>query len=145
MKAIYSDANDPLDGGVNAARRRVSAVMSSPVTCIDGSVTLSFALQTMVAASLRHLAVLDDQGHFLGILADRAIAAAWATDPSCLSWTPAATVLETRPATVSPGSHILDAARAMRQVETDAVAVIDAGGAVVGIVTGSDMVAQLAR
>lgn len=143
MKAIYVNPCDPTSG-VNAARRRVTAVMSSPVQCVPASMPLGIALPTMVRRAVRHLAIVDDGGRFIGILSDRAIAAAWAADPSCLSRVTAATAMEAGPAIVGPGAHVLDAARAMRANGTDAVAVVDAAGAVVGIVTGSDMIAQLA-
>jgi CBS domain-containing protein len=145
MKAIYVENHDPLADGVNAARRRVTTVMSSPVTCVPIAMPLSEALQTMVRAGLRHLAVLDHDGRFIGILSDRAIASAWATDPGGLAYTTASTVLEPGPATVSRAAHVLDAARVMRAAGTDAVAVLDEAGTIIGIVTGSDLIAQLAR
>lgn len=145
MKAIYVETHDPFDGGVNAARRQVSAVMSSPVMSIDAGMSLGDALQTMVRAGLRHLAVTGSDGRFIGILSDRAIAAAWAADPDGLGQTDVSLVLEPGPARVPPAAHVLDAARAMRRAGTDAVAVIDDAGTVVGIVTGTDLIAQLAR
>lgn len=144
MKAIYVDPHDPTSG-VAAARRRVTTVMSSPVHCVRASTPLGVALPTMVRSAVRHLAIVDDGGRFIGILSDRAIAAAWAADPSCLSRVTAATAMEAGPAIVGPGARVLDAARAMRSIGTDAVAVVDAAGVVVGIVTGNDMIAQLAR
>lgn len=141
MKAIYLGA---AGGGVHAADRRVDAVMTSPVECVDATTPLGDALITMVRRGRRHLAVIGDDGRFRGILSDRIVAAAWAADPSCLSSTPVSAALEAI-AVVSPGAHILDAARAMRAAATDAVCVVDDGGNVVGIVTGSDMIAQLAR
>jgi len=143
MKAIYSDLRS--DAAVNAAQRRVDSVMSSPVRSIQASTLLGEALTVMARAGLRHLAVVDVGGQFLGVLSDRTIAAAWAIDPSCLSWTHAGMVVDTGHATVRPGANVLTAARAMRSAETDAVAVVDDSGAVVGIVTGSDMIAALAR
>jgi CBS domain-containing protein len=143
MKAIY--ANVRSDDGGNAAHRRVDAVMSSPVRCIPASTVLGDALNAMVGIGLRHLIVVDDCGDFLGILSDRTIAAAWAVDPNCLAWTQAGMVLDPGHAAVRPGANVLAAARAMRAAETDAVAVVDETGVVLGIVTGSDMVAQLAR
>lgn len=145
MKAIYTGGRDPWNGAASAARRRVTAVMSSPVQCIAVSTTLGAALELMVRSGVRHLAIIDGTGRFSGILSDRAIAAAWAADPSCLSRVAALTAIESGPATVGPAAHVLDAARAMRTNGTDAVAVIGAAGEVVGIVTGSDMIAQLAR
>lgn len=145
MKAIYGTVRDPLDGGLNAARRRVTTVMSSPVTCATSVTSLGDALQTMVRAGLRHLAVTGETGRFIGILSDRAVAAAWAADPGGLSHTTVATVLEPGPAIVPAGGHVLEAARIMRAAGTDAVAVIDDAGGIIGIVTGSDLIEQLAR
>lgn len=145
MKAIYIEARDPLDGGVNVARRRVTAVMSSPVTSVPTSAHLDDALQMMVCADLRHLAVVDDDGRFTGILSDRMIEAEWAADPGCLSWRSAVSVLEPGPATVSPAAHVVEAARLMRTNDTDAVAVVDDAGMIVGIVTGSDLIGQLTQ
>jgi CBS domain-containing protein len=145
MKAIYINSHDPREGGVNGARRRVTAIMSSPVQCVRASTTLGVALQTMVRSAVRHLAIVDDNSRFIGILSDRAIAAAWAADPSCLARVEVSAAMESGPAIVGPGAHVLDAARAMRAIGTDAVAVVDPAGVVVGIVTGSDMIAQLAR
>jgi CBS domain-containing protein len=145
MKAIYTDARDPSNGAASAARRRVTVVMSSPVQCVPVSTTLGAALELMVRSGVRHLALVDGTGRFSGILSDRAIAAAWAADPSCLARVAVSTMIESGPATVGPGAHVLDAARAMRSIGADAVAVIDATGAVLGIVTGSDLIAQLAR
>lgn len=145
MKVIYTEAHDPLADSVNAARRRVTAAMNSPVTCVTASTPLGDALQTMVRAGLRHLAVLDENEELIGILSDRAIASAWATNPAGLAHTAVSTVLEPRPVTVASAAHVLDAARLMRAAGTDAVAVIDATGGIVGIITGSDLIAQLAR
>jgi CBS domain-containing protein len=144
MKAIYLGTDGPVGSGVNAADRRVDAVMTSPVECVGVTTTLDVALITMVRRGHRHLAVVDVDGRFRGILSDRVVAAAWAADPSCLSTTPVSAALEAR-AVVAPAAHILDAARAMRAAGTDAVGVLDGDGNVVGIVTGSDMIAQLAR
>jgi CBS domain-containing protein len=144
MKAIYSASNE-FSGTVDAARRRVETIMSSPVRCIPASTSLGDALQVMVRSGVRHLAVLDEGGQFLGILSDRTIAAAWAVDPSCLAWTRSAMVIDAGPAVVRPGAQVLAAARVMRTVGTDAVAVVDEAGTILGILTGSDMIAQLAR
>jgi CBS domain-containing protein len=145
MKAIYTATGGLPGDGIDASRKRVTAAMSWPVRCVSTSTTLGEALQTMVQSALRHRAVVDNAGRFIGIVADRAIVAAWAADPSGLSRIAVAEAVEPGPATVRSGARVLDAARAMRAVGTDAVAVVDDGGCIVGIVTGSDMIAQLAR
>jgi len=141
MKAIYIDQRGT---GVDPAHRSVRAVMSTPVSCVGPAVTLGRALQTMAAQGLRHLVVVDDAGRYQGILSDRAVAAAWAADFGCLPRVPVAAVLDTRLACVSADARVIDAARKMRAAGSDAVAVLDPDGTVLGIVTGSDLVALLA-
>jgi len=142
MKAIYIDHHRT--GAVDAAHRPVRAVMSTPVTCVGQAMTHSRALQTMAGQGLRHLVVVDEAGRCQGILSDRAVAAAWASDFGCLPHVPVAAVLDPQPACVSADARVLDAARTMREAGTDAVAVLDPDGAVLGIVTGSDLIALLA-
>lgn len=142
MKAIYVDMHDL---PANVAQRPVRSIMSHPVISVGVMTPLSEALRTMVGHGLRHLSVLDDAQRCVGVLSDRAIAAAWAADPTSLAGQTVSTVLDPTPATIAVGAHILDAARLMRDAATDAVAVLDAEGVVVGIVTGSDLIALLAQ
>jgi CBS domain-containing protein len=143
MKALYI-AGREAGTGQNPTKRRITGIMSSPVTTIAQGKSLGLALSTMVYAGLRHLAVVDDDGKCRGVLSDRAIAAAWATDPACLSYLPVSSVVEPMPPLLREESTVLDAARMMRRYAIDAVVVVDAAGAPVGIVTGSDLVALLA-
>jgi CBS domain-containing protein len=92
--------------------------MGGPAVTVSVGAMLDEALLKMVRAGLRHLAVVDGGGHCLGVLSDRAIAAAWATDYT---------------------------ARLMGASGVDAVAVVDDQGRPVGLVTGSDLVRLLAR
>lgn len=145
MKAIYVSARQPDSPGGQLARRPVGEVMSRPVLAVDAGVRLVDALQTMVRSGRRHLVVVDGAGRCLGVLADRVIASAWAQDPAGLSRRAVAGVLDTaRPATVSESARVVDAARLMRAAGVDAVAVVDAAGSPVGIVTGSDLIGLLA-
>lgn len=143
MKAIY--VRDPSGSAARLARRPISEVMTRPVVCVEESTQLGDALQYMVGAGLRHLAVIDEAGRCVGVLAGRLIAAAWAADPMSLSCQRVSTILDREPATVSTGAAVVDAARLMRNAGVDAVAVVDSRGTAVGMVTGSDLVALLAR
>ncbi|HEU0237949.1 MAG TPA: CBS domain-containing protein [Micromonosporaceae bacterium] len=142
MRAIFVDARDVPP---NIAGKPVTSIMTSPVVCIDRSTPLGEALQIMVRRSLRHLAVADDAGRCLGVLSDRTVAAAWAANPANLHAQTAAAVLDRTPSIVDTTAKVLQAARLMRSRATDAVVVVDATGAAVGILTGSDLVALLAR
>ena len=144
MKAIYVSPRYLNDAGGELARRPVTRVMSSPVTSVSEGMLLGEALRLMVSRRHRHLVVVDRAGRCVGILADRAIAAAWAHDPASLSVLPVQSTLHGPPAVVGPQTRVLDVARLMRSSGVDAVAVADDDGEPVGIVTGTDLVALLA-
>lgn len=143
MKAVYI-ARDP-GGHMRLARRPIAQVMSKPVVAISAGALLDDALVKMIGTGLRHLAVVNDQGHCVGVLSDRAIAAAWAVDYGSLSHRTVASVLDPQPATIDVDRAVVDAARLMHTAAVDAVAVVDSEGKPVGVVTGSDLVSLLAR
>ena len=57
-------------------------------------------LATMVRTGLRHLAVVDGTFTCVGVVGDRAVAAAWAADPSALAWMTVGHILDSRPSVV---------------------------------------------
>jgi CBS domain-containing protein len=142
MKAIYMDERAVPS---NLTRRSVTTIMTSPVVCIDGSTLLGEALQIMVRRGLRHLAVADASRRCVGVLSDRTVAAAWAVNPASLRGRSVVTILDPTPAILDTTARVLQAARLMRTTPTDAVVIVDAAGTAAGIVTGSDLVALLAR
>lgn len=144
MKAIYVDSTNDRRRADPLGRRPVNAVMTSPVICVSGSMSLGDALRTMVNTHRRHLVVVDADGHCRGVLADRAVAAAWAHNPDALGVTPVVSVLDPDPALVGESTNLAAVASRMRSAGVDAVAVVDVEGRPVGIVTGSDLVALLA-
>ncbi|WP_155375323.1 CBS domain-containing protein [Catellatospora vulcania] len=138
-------AQDRPDRAAGLAWRQISEVMSAPPYSVPTSTTLGDALAVMVREGLRHLVVTDEGGRCVGVLADRSVVAAWAAEPAALSYRRVSSVLDRTPAVVAGGAAVVDAARLMRTACVDAVAVVDARGVAVGVVTGSDLVALLAR
>jgi CBS domain-containing protein len=125
--------------------RPVTGVMSSPAVAIVGWARLSSALSALTRTGLRHLAVVDDQNRCIGVVADRAVAAAWAADPTALECVTVAAVLEPRPAVVGMDATVGEVARVMHTDGVDAVAVIDRTGRPIGLVTGGDLIALMAH
>jgi CBS domain-containing protein len=123
----------------------VTEVMSSPAVAIVRSARLGSALAALTRTGLRHLAVIDERSRCVGVIADRAIAAAWAADPAALECVPVAAVLEPRPAVVGADASVGEVARVMHTDAVDAVAVIDRTGRPIGLVTGGDLIAMLAH
>ncbi|MEU8006066.1 CBS domain-containing protein [Catellatospora sp. NPDC049111] len=126
------------------AGRAIRVVMTAAPLCVNSNTLLGDALAEMAAASLRHLVVVDCAGRCAGVLSDRCIVAAWAADPEALTCQRVSSLLES-PAAVVDDATVADAAKLMRTAAVDAVAVVDSRCVPVGIVTGSDLVALLAR
>ena len=124
--------------------RPVTGIMSSPAIAIVRSARLGSALAALTRAGLRHLAVVDEQSRCVGVIADRAMAAAWAADPAALECVSVAAVLESHPAVVGADATVGEVARVMHTDGVDAVAVIDRTGRPVGLVTGGDLIALMA-
>jgi CBS domain-containing protein len=63
--------------------------MSRPVFTITSDVVLASALTAMLRTGRRHLAVVDARGRCIGVIGDRALTAAWASDPTAMGRIPA--------------------------------------------------------
>ena len=125
--------------------RAATGIMSSPAIAILGSARLGSALTALTRTGLRHLVVVDERSRCVGVVADRAIAAAWAADPAALECVTVAGVLEARPAVVGADASVGEVARVMHTDGVDAVVVIDRTGRPVGLVTGGDLIALMAH
>jgi len=119
-------------------------LMSHPTICVTPEATLAEALSAMLRSGIRHIVVVEPDGTCLGILTDRAVTAAWAADPSALSWQTAGALLDPLPAVVSATATVSDAARMMFRDRVDAVAVVDDAGRAVGVLTVTDLVVLMA-
>lgn len=143
MKAIYI-AREP-ERHARLGRRAIADVMSKPVLSVRLGSLLDEALKQMIKSGVRHLAVVDEQGRCTGIISDRAIASAWATDYNALAHRSVASVLDHAPCVLNAKSAVVDAARLMHDARTDAVVIVDEQARPLGMVTGSDLVSLLAK
>jgi CBS domain-containing protein len=122
----------------------VSTIMSRPVFTITSDVVLASALTAMLRTGRRHLAVVDAHGRCIGVIGDRALTAAWASDPTAMAVMRVHELLDVRPSLLDIDATVGDVARRMHRDAVDAVAVIDPTGAPVGMVTGSDLITLMA-
>lgn len=90
------------------------------------------ALQSMMRAGQRHLALVDHRGTFLGVVSAHAVAGARGPTLSVLVDSPALHV--------SPGSCIQEATTLMLAHGVDAVGVLDEDRAVIGILRWTDII-----
>jgi CBS-domain-containing membrane protein len=127
------------------AQRQVTEVMSRPVFSVSTDVRLVDVLAAMLHAGVRHLAVVDQDEHCLGVVGVRTVAAVWARDPAALDRLTAGDVLGRSGALVSCDARATQAVQAMGGGDdVDAVAVVDHAGHAVGMITGTDLLAMLA-
>ena len=124
---------------------RVSAIMSRPAVAVRRDDTMADALRAFALSGLHHLVVVDGGGRCVGILGDRAVAAAWAYDSMTFSTLRLGTVMDVNQPMLAADAKVSDAARRMRRCGADAVAVVDADGSPVGVLTAGDLIALLAK
>jgi WS/DGAT/MGAT family acyltransferase len=133
------------------AKRRtaltVSDLMTRDVVTIGPHELLATAWRTMHTRRIRHLPVVDRDGVLRGLVTHRDLLAA---SPSSLSlqaesdrvrllgWAEAADVMETHVSTAAPGESAADVGLRMVRQKIGCLPVVDAGGAIVGIVTEED-------
>jgi CBS domain-containing protein len=123
----------------------VTTIMNGPVYTVFENLVLTHVLAAMITTGRRHLAVVDARGRCRGVVGDRAVAAAWADDPTSMGYLEVRHLLDARPSLVGTDATVGDVARRMHTDSVDAVAVIDRTGCPVGMVTGGDLIGLMAR
>jgi acetoin utilization protein AcuB len=129
----------------------VRDVMSAPVAVVREHDSAWHALVRLTETGLRHLVVLDDTDGLVGVLDDRLVLSRWPLDGL---GTRRQTVGElVRPIRSGPGGPlrvraddpVVAAAALMLRCHVDGLPVVDDAGAVIGIVTGSDLVRAMVQ
>lgn len=127
------------------AHETVADIMSRPVLTIELDETLWDAWQVMFVSGVRHLAVIDEDGHCLGVISDRAATADVRLDAPAMKSRRVRDIMARVPLiTVAPTDSPVIAAERMRDTSVAATPVIDAGR-LVGIVSEADIVRWVAR
>jgi len=118
-------------------------LMSSPAVVVSPATTVWDAWQRMTSSGLRHLVVCLD-GRVVGVIDDRAVFAQWPMGPLALRRGRVADLMRRRVSCVLPDVDARRVADVMIVDAVDAVPVVDEGGCVLGVVTGSDLVVAVA-
>lgn len=130
---------------------KVSDWMTSPVITVEPGTPLKSAHQIMKERHIRRLPVVS-HGRLVGILTIGDIREASPSDATSLSvwelnylWDQLKVdqVMTRSVVTVTPDASILDAARLMLEKKISGMPVVDAHGAVIGILTESDIFKML--
>lgn len=119
-------------------------VMSTPVLTIEAGGSLWDAWQMLFVSGLRHIAVIDPDGAFVGILSDRMILANTPLTAESLGLRTVGDLLSPMPSVrLTTSASPVEAARVMAERSLEAVAVLDDRNRLVGIVTETDLVRWL--
>jgi CBS domain-containing protein len=107
--------------------------------------TLNRSLQVLAIADLHHVAIVDTEGRYVGLLSDRTVAAAWLHYPMEFARLRAIDVAAVpQDPVVAAGATVREAALAMHMCGTDAVVVIDEDQRPIGVLTAADLVTLIA-
>jgi acetoin utilization protein AcuB len=134
-------------------RTRVRDIMSSPAIAVNPDTTLPAANAIMKEKQIRHLPVLE-KDRLVGIvsrgdLREASISASINADQYelhfLLNRLTVGNLMTRKVRTVTPDALVVDAADLMTEHKIAGLPVLDAAGAVVGIVTESDLLKMLVR
>lgn len=120
---------------------RAITAMTRDVVCVLPSDSLSDAHQIMIEWEIRHLPVLEGT-RLVGILSDRdiMIRARMGDDGMEIDDVTVGEAMTPDPITCAPGSAIASIGSAMTRHKIDSLPVVDADGALVGLVTSTDLI-----
>lgn len=119
-------------------------VMSRPAVTVEPSASLWLAWMTMRDLGLRHVVVAAGN-RCVGMVDDRVLFAQWPMGPLAMRRRAVSTVMRSSVRCVLPGTDLSVACAVMLSDSVDAVPVVDDDGVVIGIVTGSDVAAAVAK
>jgi CBS domain-containing protein len=132
------------------SRASVRDVMSAPLVVVRDYDTIWHAVDRFVQTGLHHLVVLDPEDELVGVLDDRGVLAEWPLDAAGMHHRTIGELLRSRDgsgATGVPRTHpeasVRRAGLLMLDLRVDALAVVDDLGAVVGILTSTDLIRSL--
>lgn len=118
---------------------KTSSTMTRDVVIVAPDVTIDTVRQLMALWGIRHLPVVED-GELVGILSDRDVMTC-----SSQPLSPCRDAMTPAPVTCTPSTDVARVARIMIDEKIDSLPVVDAAGALVGLVTSTDLLELLAR
>jgi len=125
--------------------RSAAEVMTTGLLTTSQDDSVLMAWELMLRGGYHHLPVVAENGTFLGLLDSELLAAHWHEGGPDQNREPVGRLLRGRRAlTVESAAPVRSVARLMLESRTDAVAVIDDAGRLLGLLTVHDLVSALA-
>lgn len=118
-------------------------VMSTPVVTVSTQETLWEAWGLLYRSGFRHLVVVEGM-RCVGVIDDRRIVVEWPLGPAAPHRRTVGEILSRRVRAVVAATPVHDVARIMLEERADAVPVVTERGEILGLVTASDVLAQVA-
>ena len=123
----------------------VDDVMTTSVATVREDDALSDALERFRIGGLRHVVVVDGDGRFAGLLNDRLAVEYFGHDPRALRCTRVRDTVFDRRTSVAVGTPVVVATKEILRHSAGALAVVDENLAVVGVITGADLLRSFAK
>lgn len=143
MPAPETNAPNIEGSDIDPTSMCVADHMSSRIVAARADRSLGVAMERMLASGHRHVVVLDSQGNFEGLLSAEVITTSWMTGTGHRRQL-VGDLIAVPPVHVSPEASMQTAASVMLSYSVDAVAVLEADGRLVGVLTWADIVAMVA-
>lgn len=121
---------------------RVGDVMTPDVAVVRDTDTLAFASQVLLWRGIRHLPVLDEDDHLVGVLSDRDLLQHVLEGPA--GSLPVTTYMARSVTTIGADAPLSEASSILCAERIDGLPVLE-GGKLIGILTTSDVLAERSR
>lgn len=122
----------------------VRQIMSQPVVHLLGEASVAEALQLLQKGRMRHLPVTSEKGQVIGVISQRDVLLTQARRIE-LKETTVALVMTREVLTARPDAGIREVARTMLEARVGSLPIVEEGGALVGIVTRSDILRAIVQ
>jgi predicted transcriptional regulator len=121
---------------------RAVDVMAIDLLTVDAGEGLLMTWELITQSGVHHVPVLEN-GHCIGLLAERDLALEVARNPLGEHRRLVRELIDDRPASVGVGEPVAEIAALLLRTEKDAVLVQDDAGRLIGLVTGRDLLRAL--
>ncbi|MFB6099267.1 MAG: CBS domain-containing protein [Salinibacter sp.] len=118
---------------------KVRDAIHSATPALQPADSVEDALGLLMEHHVRHLPVVDDEGHLVGVISEERLMDAEGPDA------PLDSLLIGRPVSVPPDAHIFDAARTMVEHDLSTIPVADTEGQYLGVLRRHDVFDRFAR
>ncbi len=118
---------------------KVREAIHSPTPALQTSDSVEKALGLLMEHHVRHLPVVDDEGHLAGVISEERLMDAEGPESRIDS------LLIGRPVSVPPEAHVFDAARTMVEHDLSTVPVANSDGQYLGVLRRHDIFDQFAQ